>query len=320
MTSDEREQIAVCLTRMGVDPAFTDYQTLAAGVSGSRVYRLRRSDDIVILKLTSAHTEPYVWARARREFAFYQTLADTLPVRTPRLLAGGADQDFGVCMLLTAHQPVTGDWRKADYTDMAAQLADLHARFWANPDDLAGYDWLRQPVFTTSAKEIASALSAWQALRDQPRLQLALTAPAYESVCHKVTEIGAVDAVIRSWPVALCHGDCHRENFLRDDQGNLVWADWQEVGVGAGPEDLSFFWQRAAAEGDNLPVERMLNIYHERLQAQTGNAISLPGVQRVARASELRTTLLHWPFYLQQASGAQIAGLLQRIDQLANSD
>jgi aminoglycoside phosphotransferase (APT) family kinase protein len=316
MTSDEREQIAACLTRMGVDPAFADYQTLAAGVSGSHVYWLRRSDDIVILKLTLAHSEPYIWARAGREFAFYQTLADQLPVRTPRLLAGCADQDFGVCMLLTAHQPVTSDWQTTDYANMAAQLADLHAHFWTNPDDLAVYDWLRQPVFTTSAEEIASALSGWQALRDQPRLQSALTAPAYELVCHRVMEIAAVDAIIRSWPVALYHGDCHRDNFLRDDQGNLVWADWQEVGVGAGPEDLSFFWQRAAAVGDVLPVEQMLTIYHGRLQAQTDAAISLPAVQRVAYASELRATLLHWPFYLQQASVAQIGRLLQRIEQL----
>jgi hypothetical protein len=95
----------------------------------------------------------------QREFAFYETLADRLPVRTPRLLAGSVDQDFGICMLLTAHQPVAGDWRTTDYADMAAQLADLHARFWANPDDLAVYDWLRQPVFTTSAEEIASALT-----------------------------------------------------------------------------------------------------------------------------------------------------------------
>jgi hypothetical protein len=100
-------------------------------------------------------------ARAGREFAFYQTLADWLPVRTPRLLAGCADQDFGVCMLLTAHQPAVGDWRTADYADMAAQLADLHAHSWANPDDLAAYDWLRQPALTTSAEEIASALSGW---------------------------------------------------------------------------------------------------------------------------------------------------------------
>jgi len=319
MTSDDREQIAACLTRMGVDPAFTDCQTLAGGVSGSRVYRLRRADDIVILKLTLAHSEPYIWTRARREFAFYQTLADRLPVRTPRLLAGCADQDFGVCMLLTAYQPAAPDWQAADYAAMAAQLADLHARFWANPDDLAAYDWLRQPALMTSAEEIASALSAWRELRNQPRLQPTLTAPAYESVCHKVTQIAAVDAIIRSWPAALCHGDCHRDNFLRDDQGNLVWADWQEVGVGAGPEDLSFFWQRATAVGDNLPVERMLMIYQERLQAQTGAAISLSAVQRVTRASELRTSLLHWPFYLQQASVTHIASLLQRIEQLTAS-
>lgn len=316
ITSDEREQIAACLTSMGVDPVFTDYQTLAAGVSGSRVYRLRRADDSVILKLTLPHTELYVWARAQREFTFYETLAERLLVRTPCLLAGCADQDFGFCMLLTAHQPVAGAWQTTDYTDMAAQLADLHARFWANPEELAVYNWLRQPVFTTSAEEIASALSGWQALRDQPRLQSAFTASAYELVCHRVMEIAAVDAMIRSWPVALCHGDCHRDNFLRDDQGNLVWADWQEVGVGAGPEDLSFFWQRAAAAGEALPVEQMLLIYHGRLQAQTGVAISLSAVQRVARASELRTTLLHWPFYLQQASAARIARLLQRIEQL----
>jgi thiamine kinase-like enzyme len=318
--SDDAELIAHCLTRMGAAPTFIDYETLTTGVSGSYTYKLQFATGTAILKVTLARSEPYIWQRAQREFAFYQTLAASIPLRIPRLLSSYADQDFGVCLLFAVYQlpSPTITWPESDYDEVAGQLARLHAQFWRKSDALAAHTWLRQPSLETNEDEIEQALTTWRGLRDQQRLRHVLTAAAYEAVCHKLAHMATVDRIIRSFSMTLCHGDCHLDNLLRDGDGNLVWADWQEVGLGAGPEDLSFFFQRALAMGRDIPVERMTAVYQERLRSLTGKEILLAQVKQIVHTSELRTSLLYWPSYLQQASAEQIANLLNRIELLAD--
>jgi thiamine kinase-like enzyme len=319
LASEHTELITDCLTRMGTARTFTGYEVLTAGVSGSHTYRVQFAADPIILKVTLANSEPYILQRAQREFEFYRTLSNHVPVRVPNLLSSHADSGFGVCILLRAYQPAAPatTWREADYDKMARQLAMLHAQFWRKANVLAPYAWLRRPSSATDKGEIEQALDAWRDLRDQQRLRRILTDEVFESICHKLAHILSVDRIIHSFPVTLCHGDCHVGNLLCDAQENLIWADWQEVGVGAGPEDLSFFFQRALAMGNDIPVERITAVYQEHLQAETGAEISLSAVKRVVNASELRTSLLHWPFYLQQASAEQIANLLNPIELLA---
>jgi aminoglycoside phosphotransferase (APT) family kinase protein len=55
-------------------------------------------------------------------------------------------------------------------------------------------------------------------------------------------------------PACLIHGDLHAGNLLRDAEGASVWADWQEVGIGQGPEDLALLWQRAEFDGADRPA------------------------------------------------------------------
>ena len=62
--------------------------------------------------------------------------------------------------------------------------------------------------------------------------------------------------------MTLCHNDCPIGNLLRDE-GRLVWADWQEAGIGQGANDL---YQRA-----DMPVDRVVvRAYQERLEEETG--------------------------------------------------
>ncbi len=305
---------------MHINSTVTDYDVLTGGVSGSHTYRLEFETDTVILKVTLARSEPYVFQRAKREFKFYQTLADCMPLQVPQMLSGYADCAFGICILLTAYQPLGSSMacQAQDYDEVAKQLASLHALFWGKTDALSQYSWLRKSPLGTDKTEIQHALDAWRNLRNQRRLRNIFQAGSYESLCHKLECISTIDAVIRSLPTTLCHGDCHLGNLLRDGQGKLIWADWQEVGLGHGPEDLSFFFQRAFHASRIIPVERVIAVYQEHLEAQTGDRISQSAIERVVDGSELRTSLLQWPFYLQQASVEQISSLLNRIEVLAS--
>lgn len=56
--------------------------------------------------------------------------------------------------------------------------------------------------------------------------------------------------------LTLCHGDCHLDNLLRDPDGRLIWADWQEARKGYGPSDLAFCLQRAEATGAAIAHDR----------------------------------------------------------------
>jgi aminoglycoside phosphotransferase (APT) family kinase protein len=154
-------------------------------------------------------------------------------------------------------------------------------------------------------------------LGDQRKFGDVLTAAVRRSFGHWVAHIAALDAILAAFPVTLCHGDCHIGNLLRDERGNLVWADWQEVGLGRGPEDLSFLLQRAAHDGGSIPWEQTVAIYQRHLQAHIGELVPLADIQRTMDASELRTELIQWPFYLQWASIEQVSRMVNRIQSLA---
>jgi len=256
--------------------------------------------------------------RARRERAFYQELAGHIPLRVPRLLATHDDSD-AICLLLAAYQPSPPArlWQAYRYLEVAEQLARLHAAFWNQTDRLSRYPWLRRPGQETLAADVQQAGGYWRALREQPRFLAILTEQDYRRINALVSRMAAVAAVLESLPLTLCHGDCNTGNLLRDADGNWLWADWQEVGLGRGPEDLTFLFQRASFDGGIVPYAEAIAAYQERLEAATGERIPVATVQRVLDAAELWTRLLHWPPHLTQASEEQLAAMLRRINCLA---
>ena len=122
---------------------------------------------------------------------------------------------------------------------------------------------------------------------------------------------------IRSFPLTLCHGDCHAGNLLRDSTDQLVWADWQEVGVGYGPEDLSIFFQRAEAMGASPPRDEMALAYRRRMEAVTGEQIPAETLHRAIDFSELWARLLLWPLYLAFLPEERFRHAMQRIEVLS---
>ena len=69
-------QIAFWLTRLGQEnPETLTCEALTGGVSGSSTYRLLAPSGAFVLKVTEAGCPPAIFARARREVAFYRHLA-----------------------------------------------------------------------------------------------------------------------------------------------------------------------------------------------------------------------------------------------------
>ncbi|MEV4535309.1 phosphotransferase [Asanoa sp. NPDC049518] len=230
----------------------------------------------VVARIRLGEGEFVVKATTEREAAFYRA-GKVVPVRVPRVVA--AD---GTCLLFDALTPVAPAtaWPASRWHEVARQLGQLHhARVRAA---VGHQSWLKQPSPTRHPDATARAFWTDDELAtpvDSPRL-----------------------------PPCLIHGDLHAGNLLIDHDRELVWADWQEVGIGSGPEDLALLWQRAEADGADPPREAMLATY------AAGRGIPCDDdLRKAVAAAEVRLLLLDWPPFLINADPARAAIMRRRL-------
>jgi hypothetical protein len=261
-----------CLRRLGRDPRSLRSVRPLAGSASGARVALLRLGDDEVVLKTTT----------RREAAFYRT-ACRLPVRIPRLVAAA-----GLCLLLEAAAPgpAAVDWPVGRWHEVARQLGALHRTAVA----FHGVSWLKRPG--PARRPDAAARSCW------PAADLAL-----------LDRIGDLDAGL---PACLVHGDLHAGNLVRAADGGLVWADWQEVGVGRGPEDLALLWQRAEFDGADPPRTAMLATYAAARGIPYDDVLT-----RATAAAELRLLLLDWPIFLAGAAPERRAVMVRRLRGIA---
>lgn len=318
--TSHHDLLARGLSSLGFDARpLRGFVVLAGGSSGARTYRLRFPAGDLVLKVTVAAPIGRLPERGRREILFYRYLAADARIPVPRLIASHLDQTLA-CLLLESCVPAPDPsrWIETMFVRVAEQLARLHAAFWNRADELAAFGWLR-PDAAPGEADIRAAASSWARLRAEPRFAAVLTAERYADVLEQLGRLARTGIEPDSFPVTLCHGDFHAGNILVGPRGETVVADWQEVGPGRGPEDLSFFIQRAAFSGATVPVDAMVAAYRRGLTAAIGRVGPERDIRRVADAAELRTRLLHWPAFLTAAPAHQLAELLDRIQTLTTS-
>lgn len=313
-----RDLLAACLRSLGREEAVTHYDVLAGGISGAATYRVDLGDERVVLKIAAPDSSPVVRERVRREINFYRRLADRTPLRVPDFLDSAADAPATwLCLRAYRPAPPIRTWSRQQYEEIAHQLGKFHAAFWDRTQELSGMRWLRRHDQPLAMSILERAVESWHGLAEQPDYQDILSTDVLAWI---ETMVGRMDwplPVLQGLPATLCHGDCHHGNLLIDDDGAWHWADWQEVGIGRGPEDLSFFLQRARMAGGSVPEDAAITAYHRGLAAAIAQPISLTAVRQAVAASEFRTLLLFWPPFLSQISPEQMAALVRRLHRLA---
>ncbi|HEV2460083.1 MAG TPA: aminoglycoside phosphotransferase family protein, partial [Ktedonobacterales bacterium] len=282
-----RRRIEGALARVhGGQASFVGFEVLQGGISGAYTYRLHLADKDAVLKVVLPGADSQVLARGQREIAFYRDLTPRIPLRVPHVLGLHADA-ASVALLLAAYRPApqASEWAEQDYLTVAEQLARLHAIYWNATESLSGLTWLHRPAECMSAESVRQASTCWRALAAEPRFAGVFSAQDGRWIGEMLSRVDALDAVIQCLPMTLCHGDCHAGNLVRDRDDRWAWADWQEVGIGCGPEDLSFFFQRARAAGGTVPEDAAIAVYHERLMSDTGHSVPLAAMRQVIAAS-----------------------------------
>jgi Ser/Thr protein kinase RdoA (MazF antagonist) len=320
MEKSDLDLITLFLTRMAWTPGEPlAYRVLQKGYSGSIVYLVSFPEGQAVLKIASAAGSSLAIERLHRERMFYQELAADIPLRTPKLLEAYEGPEGGA-LLIAAYQPAVppDQWAVEDFLEAARQLGELHGHFWGQSGRLAAIPWLKQPMQSNLRADARKAYADWEALRRKPQFSSVLTAEAIQTIHALLERSLEIRQIVDAFPVTLCHGDCNTTNVLRDAQNHFVWTDWQEVGPGRGPEDLSFLLQRAAAEGLSAPVQAVLTAYQSSLAARVGTPISVDAIQQVMDAADLLGRILYWPFYLSESSVEKVSDMVLSIYSLSS--
>ena len=180
------------------------------------------------------------------EVRFYQQLAASLPVRTPRCLYADIDVEAAdFVLLLEDLAPARqGDQLAGCTTDEAAvavaELPNLHAPRWGDPT-LASIGWLHRDPAARQAfmAELLPVLHDGFRTRYAERLDDEV-ASACDALFGRLGEhLGT-----RRAPATIVHGDYRLDNLLfggLDGGVPVAVLDWQTVGTGSAMDDVAYF-------------------------------------------------------------------------------
>ena len=206
------------------------------------------------------------------EVRFYQHLAETSELRTPRCYHCTIDDHSGNSVLLLEDlAPARDSWLNMDCSleDAAlavCEIAKLHARWWERIET-AGLHWLSSLDAEHYRKLQGQLQEQWEPfvvkLGDvMPPKLLAVGDALRKKLAETVSQLG-------TQPRTLIHYDFHVGNMLfAAAEGKVPFAvvDWEFMRQGRGTPDLARF------VGLNLPIDRrrseeqaILEIYHATL-------------------------------------------------------
>lgn len=257
-------------------------------------------------------------AAGRRETAFYQNLADQLPVRIPDVYAADATGEWLIMNMLDSGKSQEA-WSNSDYLLAIDQLSILHDRFWGLGDDLKIYPWLLRPFDADLEIYIKVIQSGISTLLGQNEAYLLKKWPELGLLMRKLT--GYAEDIARELSVApatLLHGDYWPGNIRVDLKGRLTVFDWQEVSIGPGVVDLLYFIQTSRWWFDPLPVDAAELIAHYRagILASTGRVWSDQEWLHLWDYALMWVFMVHWIEILTQTPEPIIGLRYQQLEEV----
>jgi aminoglycoside/choline kinase family phosphotransferase len=182
-----------------------------------------------------------------REVGFYQRVAHTVPIRTPKVYAASYDPETGryVLLLEDLREGRLGDQLAETTLDEAEAAVDaaaaLHAAWWGRPE-LTGHTWMAEADAPVWMMVQDTYRASWPGFIERAGHRLS---PYVRDVGERLADaLPALRRRFAAGPQTVVHGDYRRDNLFFDvpDAPHGVAAiDWQLVMRGRGIYDVAYF-------------------------------------------------------------------------------
>ena len=208
-----------------------------------------------------------------KEVRFYNELAPTVGIRTPRcLFADVAPESGDFVMLMEDLAPaVQGDQLAGCSVDQAAlalgEASRLHAPRWSDPD-LERVAFLTAPSAQSGQLLQAVYKTLWPGFAE--RYAHSLSRDAMD-LSQRLGDRLAGWVLSGNAPLTLVHGDYRIDNMLFGSEAGgypVAVVDWQTLGLGAGVADVAYFMGASLLpEQRHSHEEALVREYHGQLLA-----------------------------------------------------
>lgn len=284
-----------------------DAVEIKVGQSGADVYEIDGKyilKHVVRQKLADERFDSYT-----HEALFYQAQSTREKAYLPKVLETGISENEILILMKKYNRLKRGAIDGELIRRIAMALAALHT------DEVPTFiNHVEKRADPLPAEKIAECLSGWESvLAEHPGSFEAKTA---EEIAGK---INALILGHDSEEHVLVHGDCHWENLLEDETGNILLCDWQSVNFGGASGDLSFFVSRLGGDGVQFNAITLLDAYVKAILELSGKRIEPQDMINHMNASNVITSFVFWHQYLHGSSAERVREIYGKMTEAFNN-
>jgi hypothetical protein len=209
----------------------------------------------MVLKEPHNSTPSGTAGAGKREAAFYSSLADSVPLQTPRLWSAGKAGNWLILDFIPSiREPEV--WTGDDYMLAVEKLVNLHDRFWGLKEDMSVYPWLSRPLTSDKQIHLTAAETSLVKIKKGAAQYGLLKGGNFTAGLEKLVKAGKkIAAVLLSDTATLIHGDYWPGNLSIVSKNELAAFDWQQTGIAPGILDLVSLVQNSRWWFSPLPLK-----------------------------------------------------------------
>jgi len=228
--------------------------------------------------------------QCRKEFDFYTACANKKLDFLPEIVFSTAD-DTEILIVMKLYNPIKpNEWDE----NLQKTAAELCAKI--NAVDATDFNNIFQIQEEEPPYPLSLSYQNWINLQEKfpQNINAALLKEMHENFAD-ISSLG--ESAI---PKTLCHGDYHPQNFVRN-AGKLIICDWQNVGMGKGIGDITFFISRGADMGLKIDRDKLIADYCGALLRYANINVSMNDLYKTVAVNEFTVSFKFWAQYLQES-------------------
>jgi hypothetical protein len=283
-----------------------DISILKTGASGAELYGVTDKNGRFVVKQSNMQLDRNhnILQGYKKEYNFYILMKD-FDLDIPKVVYSENSNEYGYILVFPYYRSINySEWNNNLQLKAMDLIAKLHS---IDVEKISKQLNLQYRKVEVNTNQLKTSLDAWtnilESFPDDFDIgQIELIYNSFGDICD----------VLNSGINCVCHGDFHADNMLLDNN-NIILSDWQNISIGSGAGDISFFVSRGKASGLIIDEDELVDHYCKRFYYYSKVNIKKEEIHKMINASNVFTSFMYWAFYLKGADVDRVRGIYEKM-------
>ena len=277
------------------------YDDINVGSGGAQLFIVvDRKGDRYVIKNSGLNKD----SSLLKEYKFYEINRKNKFSFVPETIHTEIHSEYGVIIVMKMYKHIKYDeWDhnlQLKAVDLCAMINSIDKNYFFDLD-------LKQNLITLNEDFLLRSYKDWIFVINQHNVIHG------EKIIDEIYKnLDIVCPILNNGNQYICHGDFHPENILIDNEDFII-CDWQNVKIGKGIGDVSFFVDRAHGFGIHVDSEKIIDNYCLCLSKYIGKTIDKKNILQEQSAAALKNIFSYWAEYLKDCSWEKVYPLYQKM-------